>query len=73
MYGSGGALLPHQEPRGGPKSRSSGRHHASGRHDDVTVLRLFAKEVSVVSFGAGAGVGRESPKARATVGFKKSF
>jgi hypothetical protein len=46
-------------------------------HEDSNVLELgFRWQVtplSVISFGAGAGIGRESPLARAVIGFQKSF
>lgn len=46
-------------------------------HEDSNILELgFRWQVTpltVVSFGAGAGIGRESPKARAVLGFQKSF
>lgn len=45
--------------------------------EDSNILELgFRWQVtplSVVSFGGGAGIGRESPKALAIVGFQKSF
>lgn len=47
------------------------------KDEDSNILELgFRWQVTpltVVSFGAGAGIGRESPKARAIVAFQKSF
>ena len=36
-------------------------------------FRWQVTPLTVLSFGGGAGIGRESPKARAVIGFQKSF
>lgn len=47
------------------------------KDEDSNIFEVGARwqltPLTVISFGAGAGVGRESPEARATVGFQKSF
>jgi Putative MetA-pathway of phenol degradation len=53
------------------------RQEERQKSEDSNVLELGVRwqltPLTLVSFGAGAGIGRESPLARATLGFQKTF